>query len=458
VRRTLSQPRAYALTAAIIGAALFASATPSPLYETYAKLWGFSSVVVTLVYATYAVGVLTALLLAGCISDVAGRRPALAFALSALLAATVLYMVADSVAWLFAARAVQGLATGLALGTASAGLLDFHPRQDTDGVALTNGVLTTAGLGIGALASSAVVQLLPAPRVLPYVLVFVLFAIALVGVVTMPEPVASPSRPQLAPKRPNVPASVRQTFVMSALGIISAYSILGLFFALGPKLSASVFGSENHLVTGMSLFLLAGVGALAQLVYGRRCAWRCTAAGSVALALGMALIVLAAAEGSAAALVVGSVVGGAGFGLVFLGSLRALTTKIPRGHRANVMSAFFLAAYAALSIPVVLAGFAAAPLGLGSTFEILGTAVAALALVVAVQAWRTRPFLAVYDSAQGGGWAYVWADSAQQVESKLDAKVVRELRTWLSGNRQGVVSFDIDEPAPESLSDQPDSQ
>jgi hypothetical protein len=85
------------------------------------------------------------------------------------------------------------------------------------------------------------------------------------------------------------------------------------------------------------------------------------------------------------------VIGGAGFGLAFLGSLRALSAQIPRAHRAGVMSAFFIAAYAALSIPAVLAGFAAGPLGLQPTFEILGSAVAALALVVAVQAWRTRP-------------------------------------------------------------------
>src|SRR5436190_5110730 len=143
--RTLSQPLAYALSAAIIGAALFASATPSPLYQTYATLWGFSSALLTLVYATYAIGVLAALLLAGRASDVGGRRPVLGIALSALLAATVLYMVAESVAWLFAARAVQGLATGLALGTASASLLDFHPRQDPEGVGMMNGVVSAAG-------------------------------------------------------------------------------------------------------------------------------------------------------------------------------------------------------------------------------------------------------------------------------------------------------------------------
>ncbi|HEY2637899.1 MAG TPA: MFS transporter, partial [Solirubrobacteraceae bacterium] len=68
-RRTLSPPTAYLLVAAVIGLALFASGTPSPLYGTYRELWGFSPVVLTLVYATYAFGVLAALLLAGRVSD-----------------------------------------------------------------------------------------------------------------------------------------------------------------------------------------------------------------------------------------------------------------------------------------------------------------------------------------------------------------------------------------------------
>src|SRR4051812_40394975 len=179
-RRTLSPRLAYAHVAAVIGLALFASSTPSPLYGTYRVLWGFSPVVLTLVYATYALGVLAALLLAGRASDEAGRRPVLLMALGGLIGAGLLFMLAESVLWLFVARAVQGLATGLALGTASAGLLDFHPRQDPEGVGLTNGVVSAAGLGLGALVSATLVQLLPAPRVVPYVLLLILFTVALV--------------------------------------------------------------------------------------------------------------------------------------------------------------------------------------------------------------------------------------------------------------------------------------
>ena len=72
-RRTLTPRVAYAHVAAVIGLALFASGTPSPLYGTYRELWGFSPLVLTLIYATYAFGVLASLLLAGRLSDEVGR-------------------------------------------------------------------------------------------------------------------------------------------------------------------------------------------------------------------------------------------------------------------------------------------------------------------------------------------------------------------------------------------------
>src|ERR1700754_3096428 len=143
--RTLSPKLAYALVAAVIGLALFASGTPSPLYGTYRELWHFSPVVLTLVYATYAFGVLASLVLAGRVSDEVGRRPVLIVALSTLMAATVVFMLADSVVWLFVARGIQGVATGLALGAASAALLDLHPRRDPHGVGLTNGIVSAGG-------------------------------------------------------------------------------------------------------------------------------------------------------------------------------------------------------------------------------------------------------------------------------------------------------------------------
>ena len=74
-RRTLPQRVAYWHAAAVIGLCLFASVIPSPLYHTYALAWHFSPLTLTLVYATYAFGVLAALLLAGRVSDQAAGGP-----------------------------------------------------------------------------------------------------------------------------------------------------------------------------------------------------------------------------------------------------------------------------------------------------------------------------------------------------------------------------------------------
>ncbi len=391
VRRTLSPPLAYGLVTAVIGLALFASITPSPLYGTYRELWGFSPLVLTLVYGVYAFGVLTSLLLAGRVSDDVGRRPVLLVSLGTLMATTLVFMAADSVVWLFLARGLQGLATGLALGAASAAMLDLHPRRDPAGVGLANGVVSAAGLGVGMLASSAIVEVLPAPRVLPYVLLLALFSVAFAGALRMPEPVRERTRPKLTPQRPSVPAPVRRAFLLAALAVISSWSIGGLFFSLGPALSAGLFHSTDHLVAGVGVFVLAGAAAGAQLAFGRMAPWAGAVGGSLALAVGMLVIVAGVAAGSGALYLVGSAIGGAGFGVAFLGALRALSVVIPAEHRGAVMSAFYVVAYGALSLPAIVAGLLVTPLGLRPTFEIFGSVVAALALVVAFEAWRTRP-------------------------------------------------------------------
>src|SRR5918999_1244891 len=295
-RRTLPPTLAYALVSAVVGLALFASVTPSPLYGTYRELWGFSPLVLTLVYATYAFGVLTTLILAGRLSDEVGRRPVLIASLGTLMVTTVVFMAADSVAWLFAARGLQGLATGLALASASAAMLDLHPRRDPAAVGLANGVLSAAGLGLGMLASAA-----------------------------------------------------------------------------------------------LGVFLLAGSASLAQLAFGRSSPAAGATWGSVSLSAGMLVIVAAVASDSAALYVAGSVIGGIGFGVAFLGALRGLSALIPAENRAAVMSAFYVVAYGSLSLPAILAGLLVTPLGFHTTFELFGAAAALLALVVAFEAWRTRP-------------------------------------------------------------------
>ena len=248
-RRTLSDRAGYWVAAGVIGLGLYASLTPSPLYRTYSVLWHFSPLTLTLIYATYAFGVLAALLLAGRVSDDVGRRPVMLVALGGLAGATVLFLLADSAAWLFVARGLQGVATGLGLSAASAALVDLHPRRDPAGVARTNGIVAGVGIGLGVLVSSALVQAGWEPRLLPYVVLLALIGIALAGAYWMPEPVSDRKPFRLTPELPRVPAVVRGPFLLAALAVLSSWTIAALFYSLGPRLGGQLFHTDNAIVS-----------------------------------------------------------------------------------------------------------------------------------------------------------------------------------------------------------------
>lgn len=379
----LSGLAAFGAVAAVIAVAFYASATPSPLYGVYQAQWHFSTTVLSLVYATYAIGVLVSLLVVGSLSDQAGRRPVLAWSLLGLLVSALIFSTASSVEWLFAARAVQGLATGGALGAAGAALIDLHPTASTRTAALVNGVVALGGLGIGALLSSTLVQYLPAPRVVPFLVVAGMIAVLLALVAAMPEPVSRQGRLVIRPQRPGLPRETRGPFALAALGVVGSWSIAGVYLALGPALAGHLLQTHNELAGGVATVALLGSGALAQLA-GRNLSNRTlTVAGSAIVAGGMALIATAVAVSSAAFFLAASALAGVGFGLAFMGALRHLTGAIPAARRAEVMSAFYVVGYLSLALPAVAAGIVAGAVGVSETFELFSAGVVVLALLVA---------------------------------------------------------------------------
>jgi MFS family permease len=182
---------------------------------------------------------------------------------------------------------------------------------------------------------------------------------------------------------------------------VASWSIGGLFFSLGPALSAQLFGSTNVIVSAVGVVTLAGSATIAGLLLGQIAPWVGTSTGSVALAMGVILIVTAAAIGSGSLYIVGSAFAGVGFGLAFLGGLRGLVSTIPIEDRGAVMSAFYTVAYLSLSVPAVLAGILVPHLGLRSTFEIFGSIVAGVALAGSFLAFRARPVVPLMNATVG---------------------------------------------------------
>ncbi len=185
---SLWRPLVFAAITAILVLFTAASSTPSPLYVVYQQEWRFSPTTLTVVFAVYVLGLLGSLLVFGALSDHLGRRPVLAVAIALEAVSLVLFIVAGDVTVLAIARVLQGIATGAAITTLGAALVDLNPAHAPGRAGLVNGVAALSGLAAGALGCGALVQFAPSPTHLVYALLLGGMALAAVIVARMPRP------------------------------------------------------------------------------------------------------------------------------------------------------------------------------------------------------------------------------------------------------------------------------
>jgi MFS family permease len=377
---------AFWALATVLGALLFASAVPSPLYPVYQQQWDFSSLVLTSVFAVYALALLGALLTVGSISDHVGRRPTLVAALSLEIVAMLAFAGAESVGWLFAARTLQGIATGTAMGAISAALLDLQPKSKPWLGGLMGAVGPLTGLALGALAAGLLVDYGPDPTRFVFWLLIGVFAAGIGVALSIPETVergggwAKSLLPQLA-----VPTGLRSGFVAALPSLAATWALGGLVLSLGASVTAGVLGESSHLAGGLPIFVMCLISAIVSVRVVHVDAGTTARFGLIALIVGLGLAVAGIAAESELFFLLGSAVAGLGFGPSFAGVFRALSERAPADQRAALISSILVVSYIAFSIPAVIAGVAVSQIGLQETAEIYGAAligIAALALAL----------------------------------------------------------------------------
>ena len=112
----------------------------------------------------------------------------------------------------------------------------------------------------------------------------------------------------------------------------------------------------SHAVQGAVVFLLLAVGTVTQVALSRFSSRRVVLAGLGLFLAALALIVAALAQSAMALFLAGTVAGGVAVGAIFLGSLATANRLAPAERRGQAISAFFVACYAGLIIPVVGVG------------------------------------------------------------------------------------------------------
>lgn len=394
--RARLERRRVAGLASITVVFLATSSAPTPLYSRYQREWGFSDQLVTIIFGAYALALLVTLLSAGRLSDHLGRRRVVIAGTIVQVVAMAMFIEANSVASLLAARIIQGVATGVTLGAVGAAMLDINPRVG----AIANATAPGLGTASGAVLSAGAVQWLPAPTTLVYFVFAVVLIAQALWVTRLPE--TSPLRPgtftSLIPDI-RVPVATRGAFVGAAPVLFAVWALAGFYGSLGPTLIAGLVHSSSALDAGLGLGVLAGVAALVTFVLRNWPAPRVMMTGAATLVAGVVTVMIAVSTDSPVLFFVGTAVAGVAFGAGFQGAMRLVTARARAAERAGVVAMLYVISYVAMGVPAVAAGFAVVhglSLTLTSVFYLAGVAALAGAAMVNMLRVGRRERIAEY--------------------------------------------------------------
>jgi MFS family permease len=335
---------------------------PSPLYGLYRTRDNLSSFMITVIYAIFAAGTITALLVVPRVAPRVGRRGVMLGAVVTMMVAAGLLAAWKGLPVLLIGRLLAGVAAGLAAGTAIAYLIELRLRADPKASvvrARTIGTSITVGaLGVGPLIAGCLAQWASWPLTLSYLVFLGLGAVGLAGLWFVPETGTTASRAATA-KQPTSSRSARLP-VPAGAGTAAAFAASGLFAGLAGLILSVTLGHPSHALAGATLFLVFSCGVVSQLVTTNLRASRVLALGTISLLAGLVLLVASVrlSTPNLALFLLGGALIGAGVGAVFKGTTGIVLEVAAPENRLAMTSKLLVALYVGLSIPVVGAGVA----------------------------------------------------------------------------------------------------
>jgi MFS family permease len=216
----------------------------------------------------------------------------------------------------------------------------------------------TAGAALGPLMAGLFAQYLPGPTVLVFEVFLVFLAAGLLALAFLPETVTRRERPSLRFTGLAIPAQGRGEFIAAGVAAFAAYALNGLFASLVPGFTTAMLHHVNYAVAGGVTCVFFAAGGVSALGLGRFNSRPVLLAGLGLFLAGLALVVAGMSATSLALFLIGAIVAGSAFGALVIGSLSAVNRLAPPETRAEMISTYFVFAYAGLSIPVVGVGIA----------------------------------------------------------------------------------------------------
>jgi MFS family permease len=337
------------------------STVPSPLFPLYVAREGFSTFAITVVFAAFALGVVISLVLAGHVSDWAGRKTVLLPALGLEVVSALLFLTSTSLPVLVLARVINGLGVGMITATATAYLYDLHARHRPGASARRFEVVSTAanigGLGVGALVAGLLAQYAPSPLSTPYVVLAVLLVVSIVAVALTPETVARKQVPY-RPQRITADHGDRRGHLAAAAGAVSSFAVFGVFTSVSPGFVAGELHHPSRTLAGLVVFTVFGGAALAQTLTSHLRVSVLRTLGLGAQAIGVLLVVAGMYVTSFPLFLAGGAIAGVGAGVQFKASIGAVAAMAAPEKRGEALAGLFFIAYLGMSLPSLSIGLA----------------------------------------------------------------------------------------------------
>src|ERR1700761_2824644 len=396
-RLTLPPAGSFVAMAAAFAAFFIAAGAPTPLLPIYEANWKFPASMVTVAFGVYAIALLLTLLIIGSLSDHIGRRPLLIGALALELVSMLVFLVSPSISWIIAARVIQGVAPAAATSSFSAAILELAPDKRKRLAGVIAGLAPAAGIGVGALFSGVIAQFSSHAAVTVWIILAAVMLIALVFAIFTPE-TATREPGAIASLRPqvSVPPAACSVFAVTLPSLIAAWLVSALFLGLMPTILHLKFGIGCPAISGLAAFAEQGTGGAAAVARSKMRPQRLVFAGGLSIVIGIVLFIASITATSLPLLWAGAVVGGAGLGGAFTGTIRRLVALVAAQERAGLFSAIYLVSYITFGVPVIVAGLFLSTIGVTAIALIFGvvTVVAAAAGVVTQLATARRTGLA----------------------------------------------------------------
>ncbi|WP_447527604.1 MFS transporter [Vreelandella sp. TE19] len=384
-RATLFLGAALAFMTTMMGTTL-----PTPLYPLYQAEMGFSQLMVTVIFAVYAAGVICALLVTGRWSDQLGRRPLLLAGLALSAISDLVFWQADGVGALLLGRVLSGLSAGIFTATATVAVMELAPPNWGRTSTLVATAANMGGLGLGPMFAGVLATLFAAPLLVPFGAHFVLVLIAVACIWRAPEMVERPARIRLTLQTPKVPQEVRSVFVPAAIAAFAGFMVCGFYTAASPSVLSQELGYSHQALLGFVAGLLFIASTVGQILQGRLSEPSRLPGGCAVLLLGVLIVAWGIAGEQLAGFVLGAIVAGIGQGIAFRAGLGAVAAASSAENKSAVVSTFFVIAYVAISIPVVGIGLMASVAGLKATALTFALIAALLCCISLVLLWRKR--------------------------------------------------------------------